>query len=212
MAHLRDVGHAVGEYVGDGQGDGEVEVDMEVPPDRDGESDADDSLNDEAEDSTGNARPLLFFYDCEATGFSIYDDNITEIAAKVVGVPLSSVSKPSFSSFVHTPRSIPKRGIYHNYNADYQKMYNVQEYFFAVSDITGITAALLRHEQPLSLVLKEFWRWLSVTIRELAESLGVPHTPGTLTAYVSPFFTVSLYSPGSSQWLSLRLPHSSGGD
>ena len=111
MAHLRDVGHAVGEYVGDGQGDGEVEVDMEVPPDRDDESDADDGLNDEDEDSTGNAHPLLFFYDCEATGFSIYDDNITEIAAKVVGVPLNSVSKPSFSSLVHTPRNIPKRGI-----------------------------------------------------------------------------------------------------
>ena len=111
MAHLRDIGHAVGEYMGDGQGDREVEVDMEVPPDRDGESDADDGLNDEDEDSTGNAHPLLFLYDCEATGFSIYDDNITEIAAKVVGVPQSSVSKPSFSSLVHTPRNIPKKGI-----------------------------------------------------------------------------------------------------
>ena len=46
----------------------------------------------------------------EATGFSIYDDHITEIAAKVVGVPPSAVSQPSFSSLVHTPRNIPKQG------------------------------------------------------------------------------------------------------
>ena len=71
MAHLHDIGHAVWEYVGDGQGDREVAVDMEVPPDRDGESDADDGLSVEDEDSTGNAHPLLFFCDCDATGFSI---------------------------------------------------------------------------------------------------------------------------------------------
>ena len=111
MAHLRHVGHAVGEYVGDGQGDREVEVDMEEPPDRDAESDADEGLNDEEEDGSDNAHPLLFFYDCEATGLSIYDDNITDIAAKVMGVPLNSVSKPFFSSLVHTPHNIPKRGI-----------------------------------------------------------------------------------------------------
>lgn len=111
MANLQDVGHATGEYVGDGWGDGENEVDMEEPPERGAESDGDEGLKDEDKDSTDEAHPLLFFYDCEATGFSVYSDNITEIAAKVVGVPLNTVSKPSFSSLVHTPRNIPKRGI-----------------------------------------------------------------------------------------------------
>ena len=33
--------------------------------------------------------PLLIYYDCEATSGSIYDDNIIELAAKVVGIPLT---------------------------------------------------------------------------------------------------------------------------
>ena len=31
----------------------------------------------EQEDSSEQAHPLLFFYDCEATGFSIYEEHIT---------------------------------------------------------------------------------------------------------------------------------------
>ena len=69
--------------------------------------DIDDTTTDDNREQTN---PVLFLYDCEATGFSIYDDHITEIAAKVVGVPLSSVSQPFFSSLIHTPRKIPKKG------------------------------------------------------------------------------------------------------
>ena len=39
-------------------------------------------VNNVIEDSSGDAYPLLFFYDCETTGFSVYDKHITEIAAK----------------------------------------------------------------------------------------------------------------------------------
>ena len=113
MEALGSLGHAVGEYVGGGQGDLEPEW-TEDPDDDDAEiaGDAGDADDDDetAEDSSDQAHPLLFIYDCEATGLSIYDDHITEIAAKVVGVPLSSLSQPSFSSLVHTPRKIPKKG------------------------------------------------------------------------------------------------------
>ena len=93
-------GNLESEWTEDSDGD-----DAEIAGDA---SDADD--NDEiAEDSCEQAHPLLFIYDCEATGLSIYDDHITETAAKVVGVPLSSLSQPSFSSLVHTTRKIPKK-------------------------------------------------------------------------------------------------------
>ncbi len=125
MEELRGLGHAVGEYLGGGQGDTEEErvqpdgVKEMEHPDRDAEmenpgSDSDvdpdaDTDQEDQEDSSEKARPLLFFFDCEATGLSIYDDHITEVAAKVVGVPLSSVSRPSFPSLVHIPPNIPRK-------------------------------------------------------------------------------------------------------
>ena len=61
------------------QEDGEDEEDI-----KDGEADRED---------TENAHPLLFFFDTETTGLSIYDDHTVEIGAKVVGgVPLSTVT------------------------------------------------------------------------------------------------------------------------
>lgn len=41
------------------------------------------------ENGSDDVHPLLFFYDCVTTGLSIYDEHLTEIAAKVVWVPLS---------------------------------------------------------------------------------------------------------------------------
>ena len=70
-------------------------------------NDEDDAIE---EGSSEDTNPLIFFYDCETTGFSIYTENITEIAAKVVGVPLSSLSQPTFSSLVRTTRNISKKG------------------------------------------------------------------------------------------------------
>ena len=92
MEQWRSVGHAVGEYVGNGQGDTESTEPISDDPV------VDEGLDEEEdEDSTDNANPLLFLYDCETTRPSIYDEHITEIAAKVIGVPASSISQPTFS-------------------------------------------------------------------------------------------------------------------
>ncbi len=90
----------------DPNGDAEMEH-----PRSDGDVDPNANTDQEdQEDRSEEAHRLLFSFDCEATGLSIYDDHTTEVAAKVVGVPLSSVSRPSFSSLVHTPRNIPRKG------------------------------------------------------------------------------------------------------
>ena len=53
--------------------------------------------------------PLLIFYDCEATGGSIYDDNIIEIVAKVIGEPNTvNITNRNFSSLSNTSRWIIK--------------------------------------------------------------------------------------------------------
>ena len=49
--------------------------------------------------------PLLFLYDCESTGLSIYKEHIIEIAAEVVNPPVS-YSRTTFESLVKTARSI----------------------------------------------------------------------------------------------------------
>lgn len=116
MEALHAVGHAVREYVSGGQGDApsQVEdphpdVEMEIIDAEEecvdpGEFDSDANDQEEQEDSSDQAQALMFF-DYEATGLSIYDDHVTDIAAKVVGVPLTSVSQPTFSILVHTPRN-----------------------------------------------------------------------------------------------------------
>ena len=50
---------------------------------------------------------------------------------------------------------------------------------YVVSVNTGITAALLRHEKSLSVMLPEFLKWVSITMQEVAEEAGTPHYPGT---------------------------------
>ena len=104
---LSCAGATVGEYVGNGQGEETERTEIEDKCDEDAEPVVDDN---ECEDTSGvssdDANPLLMFYDCETTGFSIYSEHITEIAAKVVGVPLSSFSQPTFSNLVKTSRNI----------------------------------------------------------------------------------------------------------
>ena len=110
METMRGLGCTVGEYVGNGKGDS----DDESPPAHDLDVDADDftvdQSIDEEEDSSGNAQPLLIFYDCETTGFSIYNDHITDIGAMVVQSPVP-LSEPTFSKLVKTSRRIPAAGI-----------------------------------------------------------------------------------------------------
>ncbi len=58
--------------------EGTVDASPEVEH-QDLEEDDDDGIDIGSDD-----HPLLIFYDCEATGLSIYSDHITDIAAKVV--------------------------------------------------------------------------------------------------------------------------------
>lgn len=124
MEKIRDAGCAVGEYAGNGQGEVEnvtENVTQESPSCTDldfGAVDADlgveesfeDEIWNENEDDGDDTQPLLIFYDCETTGFSIYSDHITDIAAKVVASPVP-VTVPTFSSLVKTSRSIPSAGM-----------------------------------------------------------------------------------------------------
>uniref|UniRef100_A0A1X7TME0 Exonuclease domain-containing protein n=1 Tax=Amphimedon queenslandica TaxID=400682 RepID=A0A1X7TME0_AMPQE len=63
------------------------------------------------ENRSNDAHPLSIFYDCETTGFSVYNEHITVIAAKVVGVPLSLFSQPILSSLMKTSRNISKKSV-----------------------------------------------------------------------------------------------------
>ena len=59
-------------------------------------------LEDRCEDiniskGAGDSQPLLAFFDCETTGFSIYNDHITDLGVKVVASPVP-LSEPTFSS------------------------------------------------------------------------------------------------------------------
>ena len=118
MEQLRSAGATVGEYVGNGQGETEISTTAndndEDRSEAEPEADVDDDYmynQDCREDINENKAPLLFLYDCETTGLGIYTEHITEIAAKVVGVPHSAISQPTFSSLVKTSRNISTKGI-----------------------------------------------------------------------------------------------------
>ena len=114
METLRGLGSAVGEYAGDGRGEAESDAQAATSVDQDSidaEPGIDDqSMEDEEGDSDDSHAPLLFFYDCETTGFSIYNDHVTDIAARVVASPVP-LSCPTFSSLVKTSRRIPAAGL-----------------------------------------------------------------------------------------------------
>ena len=122
--------------------------------------------------------PLLIFFDIETTGLSIYDDHITEMAAKVVGMPQFGISQPSFTSLVHTSRNISKKG-----KSTTKKITVIYQIFLLwiilVSEKTGIAAAVLRNEKPLSKVLPEFLKWIYITTQEVSEETSALYHPGT---------------------------------
>lgn len=70
----------------------------------------DQFVDDDDEASSDDAHPLLIFYDCETTGFSVYKEHITDIAAKVVACPVP-LQTPTFSSLVKTSLRIPVAGM-----------------------------------------------------------------------------------------------------
>ena len=93
METLRGLGSAVGEYTGNGQGETQNDTRAATSVDQEG-IDAEPGIDDqtieeeEEENSSNDYHPLLFFYDCETTGFSMYNDHVTDIAARVVASPV----------------------------------------------------------------------------------------------------------------------------
>ena len=65
---------------------------------------------------------LLFLFDLEATGLSVYTDCITEIAGKVFDPPVD-VKQATFSSLVHTDHHIPKIGTTHRLSCLHKRKY-----------------------------------------------------------------------------------------
>ena len=108
MAQLCGAGDSVGEYVGGGKADIE---DIAECTFEDCDTDYDHVEGEQIENGdvvvTENAHPL---FDIETTGLSIYEDHIIEIVSKIVGIPCSPITCPSFSSLVHTPKNIPPIG------------------------------------------------------------------------------------------------------
>ena len=116
---LQKLGSTVGEYVGDGQGEESASVEQALAVDLDNVNDSgvvdadwevDDLSMEQTEGNSDDSHPLLFSYDCETTGLSIYNDHIIEIAAEVIDCPVVSHSNANFSSLVKTSRRIPSAG------------------------------------------------------------------------------------------------------
>ena len=92
----------------------------------------------EEEDSI-EMHTLFFFFDLETTGLNIYEDHIVEIAAKVIGAPLSSVTQPCL---IHTPTNIPSKGmLYTSLLFSTTGLYGQLAY--TVTQKTGISATML---------------------------------------------------------------------
>ena len=118
---------------------------------------------------------LLFLFDLETTGLDVYTESITEIAGKVFNPP-ATVSNTSFSSLVYTRTYIPEIG---NDRGLIMRIHCFLSTINVVRHITGITADMLKDEEPLSIILPKFFSWLSDTTQEVTESTGLPHHPGT---------------------------------
>ena len=119
MVQRQEVGIAVGQYQGGGQGENEA-PNLEVEPveqvtpvepepmDDDCEDGLDLEEDTEAVQSTDKT-PLLYFFDVETTGLVVYNGFIIDIAAKVVDIPHSAVSQPSYTSLIRTSKTIPNK-------------------------------------------------------------------------------------------------------
>ena len=201
MEQLRGVGHAVGEYVGGGRGD--IEEEMEDINEDDAVDEercdlVDGSIqvveDEEEEDSIENAHPLLFFFDTETTGLNIYQDHIVELAAKVVGVPSTRITQPSFSSLVHTPRNIPSKGTCLHTGLLIIAVWCQSAYFVTslVTQKTGISTTMLRHQQPLSAVFSKFLEWVSKTTQEVSEQSSASLYPGVFSLLQHVYFVVTI--------------------
>ncbi len=156
--------------------------------------------------NSDKAHPLLIFYDCETTGLDIYSEHITDIGAKVVNSPVP-LETPTFSSLVATSREIPPRGMF-VHTVFPSCMYEYLLFHFVVTKITGITAAMLDGEKPISEVFPLFLDWVTTTTTYVSNVTKTPHYPGKTNTYSATITTHTYFhylhfqrSSSSPQWL-----------
>ena len=114
MITLRAVGCTTAEYVGS-SGTAKATSSTAIKErdevvDEEDQSFGDDNNADECEEVSANLDgpssdelPLLFFFDCESTGGSMYTDHMIEVGAKVVAVPDSvSITQHQYGSLIHS--------------------------------------------------------------------------------------------------------------
>ena len=166
MITLRAVGCTTAEYVGS-SGTAEATsstaieerdevVDEEDQPFGDENTDEHEEVSADVDGPSSDELPLLFFFDCESTGGSMYSDHIIEVGAKVVAVPDSvAVTQRQYGSLIHSSRSIAK----------------------AVQSKCGITAQMLVTEPPFRHVLEELLAWISSTVQEVEQWQELKYFP-----------------------------------
>lgn len=166
MITLRAVGCTTAEYVGS-SGTAEatsstVEDEVDNEEDQPSGYEGDENNADESEevsadvDRPSDELPLLFFFDCESTGGSMYTDHIVEVGAKVIAVPNSvNITQHQYGSLIHSSRSIVK----------------------AVQSKCGITAQMLVTEPPFRHVLEELLAWISSTVQEVEQHQHLRYFP-----------------------------------
>ena len=154
MITLQAVGCTTAEYVGfSGTAEATSSTTIEERDEVVDEEDqpfGDENNTDEHEEASADVDgpssdelPLLFSFDCESSGGSMYSDHIIEVGAKVVAVPDSvSDTQRQYGSLIHSSRSIAK----------------------AVQSKCGITAQMLVTEPPFRHVLEELLAWISSTV------------------------------------------------
>jgi len=164
MIQLRAVGSTTAEYIGFSSSSAEpAELDNDnvadqgdnEPSDVDnGGDDVEGLLEGYEEDDMVDKVPVMFFFDIKITGEST--DCITEMAAKVVGVPKSvGITQRHYSSLVHTSREI----------------------CVVAKCKVGLTTAMLKGHPPFSAVLKELLSWVGDTVNKMDQWQGIKHYP-----------------------------------
>lgn len=187
---LASLGNETGEYVGDGQGEAAEEAAAVADII---EFDTDDSPAADEIGVSDEAEPLLIFYDCEATGFSIYQEHIIEIAAEVYQCPVPH-RETTFSSLIKTARRIQSKGI----------VLYIQLFNFWISlafQAHKISATMIRCERPLSVVFPLFLRWIETLTVAVTDGTGIPHYPGQAIVLVRLSISDFICSFGGSQRL-----------
>ena len=83
----------------------------------------------------------------------------------------------------------------------------------SVTRLTGISQAMLRTEQPLSVAPPQFLDWVDTVVAEVSDATCTTHIPGmtTVTLYLVPFvYWVHKYCSSSSpQRIPVQLSHAS---